>query len=44
MAEVFPVCRIGDELRSPSAEQSQRFLACGIDVEDFLKIEDIAAA
>jgi len=43
LAEVLPICRLGDKLRSPSAQQSQGILALGIDVEHFLKIEDAAA-
>jgi 4'-phosphopantetheinyl transferase EntD len=44
MAKVLAVCRLGDELRSASAKQSQRFLALGIDIEHFLKIEDVFEA
>ena len=42
MAKVLPVCRLGDEPRSPSGEKLQRFLALGIDIKDFVKIEDVA--
>jgi hypothetical protein len=44
MTKVLPVCRLGDEPRSPAGEQLQRFLAIGIDIKDFLKIEDVAEA
>jgi len=43
LAEVLSICRLGDKLRSPSAQQSQGILAFGIDVEHFLEIEDVAA-
>lgn len=42
MAKILSVCRLGDEPRTPASDQSQRFLAVGIDIKDFLKIEDVA--
>ena len=42
MAEILAVCRLGDEPRSASAEQSQSVFASGIDVKHFLQIEDVA--
>ena len=44
IAKILSVCRLGDEPRSPAGDQSQRFLALGIDIKDFLKIEDVAEA
>ena len=44
VAKVLPICRLGDEPRSPSGEKSQGFLALAIDIEDFLKIEGMAVA
>jgi hypothetical protein len=44
MAKILSVCRLGDEPRSPASDQSQRILALGIDIKDFLKIEDVAEA
>jgi hypothetical protein len=43
IAEVLPVCRLRDELRSPIAEQSQSFFTLRVDIEHFLEIEDVAA-
>jgi hypothetical protein len=44
LAEILPVCRLGDEPGSAYAEWSQGVLACRIDVEHFLKIENVAVA
>jgi len=44
IAKVLPIRRIGDESCSPSAEPSQCCFTLGINKEDFLKIENIAAA
>lgn len=40
-AEIFAVCRLGDESGSPPAEPAQRVLALGIDIEHFPKIENL---
>ncbi len=40
-AEIFAVCRLGNELRSPPAQPAQNVLALGIDVEHFPKIKDV---
>jgi hypothetical protein len=42
IAEILAVCRLGDEPRSASGEQSQSVFANGIDVKNFLQIEDVA--
>jgi hypothetical protein len=44
IAKIFAVRRLGDESCSPATEPSQCFLAFGIDIEDFLKVECVAVA
>ncbi len=43
LAEILPVCRLRNKTRSVGAAQySQGFLAGGVNIENFLKIEDVA--
>lgn len=44
MAKILSVCRLGHEPHSPTGDQSQRFLALGIDIKNFPKIDDVAEA